>query len=80
MHELTRAVLQAEKISLYLAEEPIGGIVSTGSIKPGEPRSRQQPAADKPRSGRPGNRKKPSTPRKAPARGRYIDEYARPAW
>jgi hypothetical protein len=75
-----KPVLHADRISLHLAEEPVGGIVGTGSIKPGEQRSRRQPAADKPRSGRPSNRKTPTTPRKAPARGRYIDEYARPAW
>jgi hypothetical protein len=66
-------------ISLELAEEPVGGIVGTGGIKPGQPRSNRQPAAEKPRASRVGNRNKPATPRTAPARGRYIDEYARPA-
>ena len=66
-------------MSLHLADEPVGGIAGTGSIKPGEHGSRRQPAPEKPRAGRTNNRKKPATPRKAPARGRYIDEYARPS-
>jgi hypothetical protein len=74
-----KQVQHADWISLHFAEEPVGGIPGTGAIKPGQHRSRQQPAAEKPRSSRTGNRKKPATPRKAPARGRYIDEYARPA-
>jgi hypothetical protein len=72
-------VRYADLPALLLAEEPVGGIVGTGSVKPGQPRSRKQPGAEKSRAGRPNNRKKPGTPRKAPARGRYIDEYARPA-
>jgi hypothetical protein len=69
----------AELPAISFAEEPLGGIVGTGSVKPGQPRSRKQPTAEKSRAGRPNSRKKPATPHKAPARGRYIDEYARPA-
>ncbi|MGA9991197.1 MAG: hypothetical protein WBP86_02560 [Thiobacillaceae bacterium] len=74
-----KQLLHADWISLQFAEEPVGGIIGTGGIKPGQRRSHQQPAAEKSRSSRTGNREKPATPRKAPARGRYIDEYARPA-
>ena len=72
-----KQVRYAELSAMFLAEEPLGGVVGTGSVKPGQPRSRKP--VEKSRAGRPGSRKKPATPHKAPARGRYIDEYARPA-
>ena len=63
---------------VYLAEDSVGGVTGTATIKPNRNRSRQEPVAEKSRPGRPASRKKPSTSRKTPARGRYIDEYARP--
>jgi hypothetical protein len=64
---------------INLAEDTVGGVTGTATIKPNRNRSRQESVEGKMRPGRPGDRKKPATSQKAPARGRYIDEYARPA-
>jgi hypothetical protein len=63
---------------VYLAEESVGGVTGTPTIKPNRNRSREEPLQEKSRPARPASRKKPATSRKAPARGRYIDEYAQP--
>lgn len=59
------------------AEKPVDGISRSGAVKPKRTGTRQVPA-DKPRSdsGKPAG-KKGGVPRRAPARGKYIDEYAR---
>lgn len=62
--------------ALELAE--VGGVGN--SVRPGRGRSRvktnQEEKIKKPAEG---TRKKSPPTRKAPARGRYVDEYARPA-
>jgi hypothetical protein len=65
-------------LPVYFAEESVGSVTGTATIKPNRNRSRQEPEAEKSRPGRPASRKKPTTSRKTPARGRYIDEYACP--
>lgn len=65
-------------VSVYLAEDSVGSVTGTATIKPNRNRSRQEPVEEKSRPDRPVSRKKPAASRKAPARGRYIDEYARP--
>lgn len=66
-------------LTVYLAEDTVGGVTGTAIIKPNRNRSRQESVEEKSRPARPSGRKKPAASRKAPARGRYIDEYARPA-
>jgi hypothetical protein len=63
---------------VYFAEESVGSVTGPATIKPNRNRSRQEHEAEKSRPGRPASRKKPAASRKAPARGRYIDEYASP--
>jgi len=54
--------------------------VST-SVRPGRGRSRVKPGVDeKVKKPADGVRKKSPPARKAPSRGRYVDEYARPAF
>ncbi len=72
--------MQNKKEYLTAAEDTVGGIVSGTAISPQRNRSRPQETweeqiqpAKKP------ERKKTNTKPRAPVRGRYIDEYARPA-
>lgn len=66
------------KAALLLVETPIDGIGVSTAIRPSRHRTRTKEKVDgkvKPDST---NKKSPS-PRKAPSRGRYVDEYARPS-
>jgi hypothetical protein len=63
-------------LPLQFAEESVTSVTGAATIKPNRNRSRQEPIEDKSRTERPVTRKKPTASRKAPARGRYIDEYA----
>ncbi len=62
----------------FTADEPISSVVGGAPVRP--QRNRPQPQAgwgEKQDEKKP-ERKKSGVTRRAPARGRYIDEYARP--
>jgi hypothetical protein len=62
-------------------DEPVVGIVGGTAIRPQRNRSRPQDAWEEgARTGKKPERKKTNGQRRAPSRGRYIDEYARPAF
>lgn len=65
------------KIDMLLAEIPIDGIGVSTAIRPGRSRTRAKEKVDGKIKPAPVDKKSPST-RKAPSRGRYVDEYARP--
>lgn len=65
------------KIEILLAEIPIDGIGVSTAIRPGRNRTRAKDKVDGKVRPAPEDKKTPST-RKAPSRGRYVDEYARP--
>jgi hypothetical protein len=64
-------------IDYLAAEDVVDGITRSGAIKPKRTGTKQVPQ-DKPKtdSRKPGG-KKTVVPRRAPSRGKYIDEYAR---
>jgi hypothetical protein len=66
-------------IDLWLDQSGLEGVGTGPTGRPG--RSRTPPkgeVSEKTRTTPPATRKKSPPPRKAPARGRYVDEYARP--
>lgn len=65
------------KIEILLAEIPIDGIGVSTAIRPGRNRTRAKDKVDGKVRPAPEDKKTPST-RKAPSRGRYVDEYAHP--
>ena len=69
-----------QKNNEYLtADEPVNGIAGGAPVRP--QRDRPQPQAgweEKLQGEKKPERKKGGVTRRAPARGRYIDEYARP--
>ena len=65
------------KIDLLLAEIPIDGVGVSTAIRPGRNRTRAKEKVDGKIKPAPEDKKSPSS-RKAPSRGRYVDEYARP--
>ena len=66
------------KIGKVLAEIPVDGIGVSTAIRPGRSRNRTKEKVDGKIKPAPTGKKSPSS-RKAPSRGRYVDEYARPA-
>ena len=66
----------------YLAaEDTVDGITRGGGIKPQRSGTGPKPVPeDKPTVGRKPGGKKTVVPRRAPSRGKYIDEYARPSF
>ena len=66
------------KAALWFAETPIDGIGVSTAIRPGRNRTRAKEKVDGKVKPAPADKKSPST-RKAPSRGRYVDEYARPS-
>jgi hypothetical protein len=73
--------MQNKKEYLTAAEDTVGGIVSGTAISPQRNRSRPHETWEEQiQPARKPERKKTNTKRRAPARGRYIDEYARPAF
>ena len=59
--------------------DAVDGISRTSAVKPQRNRAKPEPTeADKPDADPP-TRRKTVVPRRTPARGKYIDEYARPA-
>ena len=63
-------------IDLLLAETPIDSIGVSTAIRPGRNRTRAKEKVDG-KKPEPADKKMPAS-RKAPSRGRYVDEYARP--
>ncbi len=64
---------------LIFAESPVDGVGGTSPVRPGRTRSRaKEVPGEKSKRIPPATVKKPPV-RKAPARGRFVDEYARPA-
>ena len=66
-------------IELWFDQSGLEGVATGTTVRPG--RGRIQPKSentDKAKSQPPASRKKSPPARKAPARGRYVDEYARP--
>lgn len=63
-----------------LADAAVVAAGTTTSVRPGRVRNRSKTELDE-KVKKPADsvRKKPPPARKAPARGRYVDEYARPA-
>ena len=73
---------EAERVEMDIvfAESPVDGVGVSTSIRPGRSRSRSKEVLEEKIKGTPpGERKKLPPARKAPSRGRYVDEYARPS-
>lgn len=66
------------RINYHAAEDALDGVTRGAPIKPKRTGTKPVPQ-DKPKtdSRKPGS-KKAVVPRRAPSRGKYIDEYARP--
>jgi hypothetical protein len=65
------------KIAYFAAEEPVAGVSRGAPVKPKRTGTKSVPQ-DKPKNdGRKPVGKKTVVPRRAPSRGKYIDEYAR---
>ena len=63
-------------IEILFAETPIDGVGVSTSIRPGRSRTRTKEKVDEKIKTIPGVDKKSPPSRKAPSRGRYVDEYA----
>lgn len=63
-------------IEILFAETPIDGVGVSTSIRPGRSRTRTKEKLDEKVKNIPGVDKKSPPSRKAPSRGRYVDEYA----
>jgi hypothetical protein len=71
--------MDTQLIILLGADDTVGGITGGTAIRPQRERTRTQESWEEQiRPARKQERKKPNSQRRAPARGRYIDEYARP--
>ncbi len=66
------------KIDMQFAEMPIDNVGATTPVRPGRTRSRTKEKMEEKVKGVPDAKKKSPPPSKAPSRGRYVDEYARP--
>lgn len=64
--------------SLRFAESPVDGVGGATPVRPGRNRTRSKENVEEKVKSAPGARKKTPSSRKAPARGRYVDEYALP--
>ena len=68
-------------LELDLADATVHAVGVGSSVRPGRVRNRTKPELDeKIKKPADGVRKKSPPARKAPARGRYVDEYARPTF
>lgn len=66
------------RIEMLLVELPVGGVGETTSVRPGRTRSRSKDKVEEKVKNDPDDKRKSPPSRKAPARGRYVDEYAQP--
>jgi hypothetical protein len=67
-----------QRHAVLFAESPIDGIVGTTPVRPGRGRTRGKENVEDKDKSVPGAKKKSPPQRKAPSRGRYVDEYAHP--
>ena len=65
-------------IEIRLAESPVDGVGESTPVRPGRSRTRAKEKMEERVKNGPGAEKKSPPARKAPSRGRYVDEYARP--
>lgn len=65
-------------IEIVFAEAPVDGIGVSTPIRPGRSRTRSKEKGDEKTKIVPGDKKNAPSSRKAPSRGRYVDEYAQP--
>ena len=65
------------KIDMRFAEMPIDNVGATTPVRPGRTRTRTKEKMEEKVKGVPDAKKKAPPTRKAPSRGRYVDEYAR---
>jgi len=66
-------------IEIRLDQSGLEGVGTGATVRPGRGRTKPKSEnTDKAKSQPPASRKKSPPARKAPARGRYVDEYARP--
>lgn len=63
-------------IEIRFAEAPIDGIGVSTPIRPGRSRTRSKEKGNDKAKTVPGDKKNTPSSRKAPSRGRYVDEYA----
>lgn len=66
------------KFDIWFAEMPIDTVGASMPVRPGRSRTRTKEKIEEKVKGGPDARKKAPPTRKAPSRGRYVDEYARP--
>ncbi len=65
-------------VNLRFAEMPIDSVGASTPVRPGRSRTRTTEKVEEKVKGAPDAKKKAPPTRKAPSRGRYVDEYARP--
>ncbi len=65
------------KVDMRFAEMPIDSVGATTPVRPGRTRTRTKEKMEEKVKGVPDAKKKAPPTRKAPSRGRYVDEYAR---
>ena len=65
-------------IEILFGEAPVDGIGVSTPIRPGRSRTRSKEKGDEKSKTVPGDKKNAPSSRKAPSRGRYVDEYAQP--
>lgn len=71
--------MRQTKETLFTAKNTVDGVSGGAAVKPQRNRLKPElPKDDKPGAGK-SERKKSVVQRRAPSRGKYIDEYARPA-
>lgn len=63
---------------ILFAESPIDGIGAATPVRPGRSRTRPKDGVEEKTRNVPEVKKKAPPVRKAPSRGRYVDEYAQP--
>lgn len=63
---------------LFAEKKPVDGIGVSTAIRPGRSRTRTKEKLDDKAKTVPDADKKSPSSRKAPSRGRYVDEYAQP--
>ena len=63
---------------MLFAELPVDGIGESAPVRPGRSRTRSKEKIDEKAKTVPGEKKNSPSSRKAPSRGRYVDEYAQP--
>ena len=76
--QLARVESRGMMIEILLSEAPIDGIGVSTHLRPGRSRTRSKEKGTEKAKTVPGDKKNAPSSRKAPSRGRYVDEYAQP--